>query len=85
MINYFLFISNNKYIRYLIAILSLIGAFTVSNPLAIIRFFGYCIWMLTNIYWCLDAYIRKDKQQFIMWFVYVISVVVGLYNSYIMI
>ncbi len=77
-------IFSNGIIRYIITGLSLIGAFTVSNPNNYIKLFGYCIWMITNIYWCIDSYVRKDKQQFIMWFVYCVSVLLGIYYSIIM-
>jgi hypothetical protein len=78
------YIFNNVKIRYIMTILSLVGAFTVSNINNYIKLFGYSIWMITNIYWCIDAYRRNDKQQFIMWFVYCLSVILGLYYSIIM-
>lgn len=74
-------IFENKIIRDIMAYASVIGGFTVSNTNEYIRLGGYLIWVVTNIFWFVDAYKRNDKGQFKMWGLYVISVFLGLYYT----
>jgi hypothetical protein len=72
--------SGNGMWRQVLLALSVLGtAFITMDERA--RFLAFVLFAVTDTGWMVDAYFRKDKEQFLMYLIYDLFNVVGLVNN----
>jgi len=69
------------YVIIIALILSIIGSILVASNNKHKRFIGFLMWIIANILWINDAFIRRDSYQSILWIFYLLTAMLGLYNN----
>jgi len=62
-------------------VLSVGGGFLVASNERFIREVGYIIWIISNVIWCYHFGNTKQTNAMIMFFIYLITSIIGLYNN----
>lgn len=70
-----------RIIKAIAIILSISGAVLVASKTQKRRFIGWCIWMISNVIWLANAISYDDFLQSILWGVYIIICMKGIYTN----
>ena len=67
--------------RYILTALSMSGAVLVAQDAAGLRALGFTCWIASNAGWEIDAVLRRDYSQLVMFGFFEVTSIVGLINS----
>jgi len=59
---------------------SVTGAYLVTGN-KVFRFYGFSLWVVANAIWVYLAYLRSDYSQIVLFFVFLILALKGVYNN----